>query len=166
MLTAQPETLLSTIRSRTQRLRFAALPDAMVTELLVAGGVDATRAKEAARLAGGSVETGALLADPDLSVARDAFVARAIEALDAPDLGPALELADDAKKQKDALPERLGAFAVALAARATRGAAGGGPEADRDAARYSLALAAMSQLDGNAAPQLVIESMLARMRSV
>jgi DNA polymerase-3 subunit delta' len=166
LLTAQAETLLPTIRSRTQRLRFAALPDDVVADLLVKRGVDAARAKDAARLASGSVEMGATLADPDLSLARDTFVARALSALGAPDLGPALELADDAKKQKDALAGRLAALAMALAARAVAGAATQGADADRDAARYSLALAAMGQLDGNAAPQLVIESMLARMRAV
>src|SRR6202034_694142 len=48
LLSAQADSLLSTIRSRTQRVRFAALPDAVVTKLLAARGVDAFRALEIA----------------------------------------------------------------------------------------------------------------------
>jgi DNA polymerase-3 subunit delta' len=164
LLTSQPDYLLSTIRSRTQRVRFAALPDAVVTKLLVARGVDAGAAPEIARLSAGSMQTAMGLADAEESAARARFVQRALDAIAAPTLGPALELAEEAKKEKGELPIRLSALASALAARACATAATEGREADAAGARYQLALAALRQLEGNASAQLVVESMMVRMR--
>lgn len=166
LLTSQPDTLLQTIRSRTQRVRFAPLPDAVVTKLLVARGVDAFRAQEIARLSGGSVAVAGGLADAEESAAREKFVARAIAAIEAPTLGPALDLAEDAKKEKGELSTRLAALASALAARACTASGRADREADAMGARYQLALAALQQLDGNASAQLVVESMMVRMRAL
>ena len=55
------------------------------------------------------------LADEEESAARERFVARALAAIEAPSLGPALELAEEAKKEKAELPTRLAALATALA---------------------------------------------------
>src|SRR5262249_22866809 len=111
LLSAQPELLLPTILSRTQRVRFASLPDDVVLRVIVAQGVDASHAPAIARLANGSVEAALSLADPDQSGAREAFVARALEAIDAPDLGPALDLAEEAKKDRASLASRILALA-------------------------------------------------------
>ena len=165
LLTSQADALLSTIRSRTQRVRFAPLPEAVVTKLLAARGVEAVRAQEIARLSGGSMQAALGLADEDESAAREGFVKRALEAIRAPTLGPALELAEEAKKEKGELPTRLAALATALAARASASAEGEGRDADVAGARYQLALAAMRQLEGNATAQLVVESMMVRMRA-
>ncbi len=177
LLTAQASLLLPTILSRTQRVRFGYLPEATVTAILTGRGVEPGRAAEIARLAGGSVETALGLADPEESEHRTAFVAAALRAIDAPDMGPALDLAEDAKKAKDALPLRIAALASALGARGSAAAAAGQPgaagargrearEAVACAARYSLAISALGELDGNASAQLVVEAMLARMRAV
>jgi DNA polymerase III subunit delta' len=165
LLTSQADALLSTIRSRTQRVRFAALPHAIVAKLLAGRGVDASRAEEIATLSGGSMQTALGLADDEESAARERFVARALAAISAPTLGPALELAEEAKKEKGSLETRLAALASALAARACATAAEEGREADAAGARSQLALAAMRQLDGNASAQLVVESLMVRMRS-
>lgn len=163
LLTSQPDALLPTILSRTLRVRFAPLPDDVVIDLLIARGFEAARAKEVARLAGGSVEAGELLADPESSEARDRFVERAFEAIKAPSLDPLLSLAEDAKKEKDELRGRIAALAAALAERA-------GTSTDREsaamAARGRFALAALEHLDGNNSPQLVVEGMLSRMRAI
>src|SRR6202044_3400490 len=130
LLSSQPDSLLSTIRSRTQRVRFAALPQAIVTKLLIARGVDAFRAAGIARLSAGSMQGALSLADDEESAAREAFVTRALEATVAPTLGPALDLAEDAKKDKGELGTKLAALATALAGRASGGAAAparGGP---------------------------------------
>jgi DNA polymerase-3 subunit delta' len=164
LLSGQPDSLLSTIRSRTQRVRFAALPDAIVTKLLVARGVDAFRAQEIARLAGGSMAAALGHADEDESTAREQFVKRALDAIVAPTLGPALELAEDAKKEKGQLAARLTALATALAVQGCASASGAGREADAASARFQLALAAVTQLEGNASAQLVVESLLLKMR--
>ena len=166
LLSAQADSLLSTIRSRTQRVRFAALPDAVVTKLLVSRGVEALRAQEIARLSGGSMSSALGLADEEESAARERFVARAMAAIEAPTLGPALELAEDAKKEKGELPARLAALATALAVRAIANAASEtGREVEAAGLRYQLALTAIRQLEGNASAQLVVEAMMVRMRS-
>jgi DNA polymerase-3 subunit delta' len=165
LLSSQPDTLLSTIRSRTQRVRFAALPDAVVTKLLTARGSDAFRAAEIARLSAGSMRSALELADEDASSAREAFVKQALDAIVAPTLGPALDLAEEAKKEKGELGMKLAALASALALVACKTATNAGREADAAVARYQLALGALRQLDGNASAQLVVESLLIRMRS-
>lgn len=166
LLTSQPDALLPTILSRTMRVRFAPLPDDVVASILEARGIPAERALEVARLSGGSVEAGELLADPDESDARDRFVTRALEAIAAPGLEPMLALAEDAKKEKDLLRARIGALASRLAADAAAAARAQRAESDRFAARGRLALTALEHFDGNNAPQLVVEAMLSRMRAV
>jgi DNA polymerase III subunit delta' len=165
LLTSEPEALLPTILSRALKVRFAPLPDDVVAELLVLRGVAEERAREVARLSGGSVEAGELLADPEESAARDAFVSRALEAASASVVEPLLSVAEDAKKEKDRLRGRIVALASALADRASQAARAGRGEAEVLAQRGRIALAALEHLDGNGAPQLVVEGMLSRMRS-
>ncbi|MBX3205768.1 MAG: DNA polymerase III subunit [Labilithrix sp.] len=166
LLSSQPEALLPTILSRTQRVRFAPLPDDVVADLLAAQGVEAARAKDVARLAGGSVETGMLLADPDESERRERFVEGALAATAAPTIEAVLALAESAKKDKDHLPSNVAALASALAARAADSARAGRPDAEALAIRGGFALTALEHLAANGAAQLVIEAMLMRMRAV
>ncbi|MFO0739035.1 MAG: DNA polymerase III subunit [Labilithrix sp.] len=166
LLTSQPEALLPTILSRTQRVRFAPLPDDVVTQLLVESGVDAKRAADIARLAAGSVEAGQVLADPEESESRDAFIEGALAATQAPGIDGVLALAEAAKKAKDQLPAYVAALASRLAARAADAAREGKPEAEAIATRGRFALNALEHLAGNGSAQLVVEAMLTRMRSV
>lgn len=166
LLSARSSALLDTIRSRTQAVRFAPLPDEIVARILASRGVEAERARTIARLSAGSVEAGLLLADPERSKAREAFVQRALAAIDAPDVAPALALAEDAKKAKADLDGQISALAAELAARARDAVAAGRSGAESLAARYELALAAIRQLDGNASAQLVVESMVLQMRRI
>jgi len=164
LLSAHADGLLPTIRSRTQRLRFAPLPEDVVVRLLSPRQIAADRARAIAKLSRGSMTLAAALADPDESEAREAFEARALAAISARDLGPALELAEEAKKTKAGLDTRILALAARLAERALSAAREGRAGAETDASRYGLALDAIQQLDGNAGAQFVVESMLARMR--
>jgi DNA polymerase-3 subunit delta' len=167
LLSATADALLPTIRSRAQRVRFGALPDAVVEELLAARGIDRASAASIARLAGGSMTTATALADPEASARREDFVSRALEAIDAPDAEMALALAEDAKKgDKGALAVQIGALASALAAQARAAVSSTDARADVAAARHALALLAIQHLDANASAQLAMESMLLRMRSV
>lgn len=166
LLSSQPEALLPTILSRTLKVRFAPLPDDLVAELLEARGIETKRAREVARLSGGSVEMGEVLADPDESEARETFVRRALDAVAAQPLDGVLALAEDAKKDKGALATRIAALASALADRAATAAKEGSPEAEVLANRGRFALAALEHLAGNSAPQLVVEAMLTRMRAL
>lgn len=166
LLTSQAGALLPTIRSRTLRIRFGALPDALVAELLVARGQAPEAAAEIAKLAGGSMRAAVDLADPEVTARRDRFLAKVKAALAAGHLAPALELAEDAKKDKAALEPGLLALAADLASEARAKAGDPGRAADAAAARFRMVIAALRALDGNASPQLTAESLLIKMRSV
>lgn len=167
LLTSQPEALLPTILSRTQRVRFAPLPDDVVAELLAQrGGIEPARAAEAARLAAGSVQLAADLADSEESEARTQFIEGAFAAMSAPGVEAVLALAEAAKKEKDRLPTYIAALASTLAQRAGEAARAGRPEAESLATRGRFALNALEHLAGNGAAQLVVEAMLTRMRAV
>jgi len=165
LLSAVGDSLLPTIRSRVQRVRFAALPDAVVADLLVEHGVERARADALALLAHGSMAAAQELSDPEASALREEFVSRALEALDSRDLGRSLELSEEAKKiGKDMLVVRLHAFAAALARQARDAASAPDRRAEVAATRHALALAAMRQLDANASAQLAVEAMMIKMR--
>ena len=167
LLTSMPDLLLPTIRSRTLRVRFGPLPDAVVTELLVARGTAQDLATKIAHLAGGSMANANALADPEASARREQFVSRAVAALEDDDAGAALDLAAEAKQlEKDALAVQLQALAVALGAQARETAGAADSRADVAAARHSLAHAAIQQLEGNASSQLAVEAMLLKMRAL
>jgi DNA polymerase-3 subunit delta' len=167
LLSATPDSLLPTIRSRTQRVRFAALPEGVVAELLVEQGAERARALEIAHLSGGSMATAAALADPEASEAREQFVARAMAALSAETSGAALDVAAEAKgRNKEAVARQILAFAGALGLLARSAATSQDARADVAASRYALALEAVQQLDGNASAQLALEAMLLKMRAV
>jgi DNA polymerase-3 subunit delta' len=167
LLSSVADALLPTIRSRTLRVRFGVLPDAVVASLLVERGFEATRASEIAALAGGSMATALALGDPEATARREDFVSRALAALEAREIGGALELAEEAKKgDKPALVGQIDALAAALATRASAKVGDSDRSADVAAARHALALAAVEQLDANASVQLAVEAMLLKMRAV
>ena len=160
LVTSQPGMLLPTIRSRAQRIRFGFLPDAVVAEIAIGKGFDPTLAHRLAPLAGGSAEALIALADPETARLLDAFVDRAIDAIDAPHLGPALELAIEAKGAKGAVEGNL----VALAARLASEGRALGPRAMRAAARHQLVVAAVAEIGRNASTQLAVEAMFIKLR--
>ena len=78
LLSARPDDLPETIRSRCQEISFPPLPEDFVVDVLVREGVDETRAKLAARLAGGNVGRARRMARDDRELAfRDAALAAA-----------------------------------------------------------------------------------------
>ncbi len=165
LLSSTPDALLPTIRSRTLRVRFGPLPDDVVAALLAERGSD--QAGAVALLAGGSMATALVIVDPEATARRDEFVSRALAALDARNVGAALELAEEVKKTpKEMLSSQLGALAQALGLIARASAAAPDRSADTAAARFGLALSAIRELDANAAAQLAFEAMMIKMRSV
>jgi DNA polymerase-3 subunit delta' len=164
LLSSVPDSMLPTIRSRTLRVRFGALPDDVIATLLRDRGI--AQPESLARGAGGSMAAALLASDPEASARREEFVSRALAALDGRSLSQALELAEETKKvTKDVLVSQLESFALALGAEARSTAAAPGRAAETAAARHALALAALRQLDGNASAQLAFEAMMIRMRS-
>ena len=73
LVTAAPDELLDTVRSRCARIDLAALDEAGLGDTLVREGVDAARAPVVARLAGGQLARARMLAGR-FGALRDAFV--------------------------------------------------------------------------------------------
>jgi DNA polymerase III subunit delta' len=164
LLTARGDRLLNTIRSRTLPVRFAPLPDEIVRSILRAQGVPDARHDLAVELAAGSASAALSLADEERTAARDAFVADALAAVGARDLGAAVAFAEARDKDKDALREDLRALGAALA-RSARESADGAPRAAVVAARrYEAVARAAVNLDRNASPHLTIIALIQEMR--
>lgn len=159
LLTTALGALLPTVQSRSQRVRFGALPDDVLASILEKKGIAPDVVKSVVPIAEGSVELALAACDPDDNALREAFVTAAERAIESGDFGAALELAEHAKKEKDALAGRIGALGARLAARARTGQT-------RDAERFAFTLQALRDLESNASAQLVVESMLMRMRAV
>ncbi len=173
LLTSRPGELLSTIRSRTQPIRFALLRDEVVEKILLARGVEPSLARQSAELAGGSVEVADALADPSQSEERT----QAVEALRRASQGPlheALEITSsygNSGEDRRLLAGHLAALqtseAIELRKLVLAGARGGaeGADAARDDARIDAALARFATaraveatLDRNANVPLALES--------
>jgi DNA polymerase-3 subunit delta' len=167
LLSSAADVLLPTIRSRTQRVRFGALPDDVVADLLAERGVDRERATAIARLAGGAMASALALSDAEASARRDEFVSRALAALDARDLGPALDVAEESKKaDKQVLAGHLAALAAAFGVQARAAASAADRRAAVAATRHALAVAAVDQIiEANASVQLAVEAMMLKMRA-
>ncbi|MEO8799890.1 MAG: DNA polymerase III subunit delta' [Polyangiaceae bacterium] len=164
LLTTQPDALLPTILSRTLRVHFGLLADETVEQILVARGSEGDTKKLAA-LAEGSASRALGLADPEERAARDAFVEKATQAVDAPDALLGLELAEEAKKDKGALAAHLVELARHYADEAKTRVSANDATASRAAARFEAALTAIDGLERNGAAQLVMESMILKMRN-
>ncbi len=167
LMTSAPDVLLPTIRSRTQRVRFGTLPEAVVAQLLTERGIDQAKAAAIAPFAAGSMTQALLLSDAQINDQRQSFVSSALAALAARDLGPALDFAEAAKKlAKPTLVALLDALAGIIAAEGRDAVRAGEGRADSAPRRYELALGAIRQIEGNASPQLTMESMMIRMRAL
>lgn len=180
LVSAEPDTLTSTILSRCRRLRFGPLSDEDVARVLVStAGVEPTSARALAAVAGGSVsralaEAGGHL-DDDRAAALALLAAAAGQAIP-PRLQASAALAKHGTKRRDreALDQRL-AFVASLLRDLERLAAGradGLANADLaddlerllrqfPAGRAGAAFAAVSRarevLDRNASPKLVAD---------
>ena len=158
LLTSQPGQLLDTIRSRTLAVRFAPLSDALVSQI---SGVPA----EVARLAQGSVASALELADEETHQRRQAFVDRALEAIHAPDLATAIGFANQKAEGRDELKRQLEYLAHALAAQATRELRTNPRQAERHARQHQSVLRALGGVEHNAQASLLLEAMIADLRS-
>ena len=97
----RPERLLSTIRSRCQRLRFARLPAASIERILAAGGVDEATRKTAAGLAGGRADRALVLADSERAKQLLDTALRIDALIHARGAGELLDVADGLAKATD-----------------------------------------------------------------
>lgn len=161
LLTSRPNKLLDTIRSRTLAVRFGPLPDAVVADLLSAAGLD----PEVAPMAAGSASLAFELSDPERLAALNAFVQKARDALAAPDLAGAIEIARDRPEGRDALKDDLNFLAQALA-RAARERVQSDPRvAERAARHHAIVQRTLFEVDRNVSPALALEAMVTRLRA-
>jgi DNA polymerase-3 subunit delta' len=109
LVTAAPERLLPTIRSRTQRVRFVPVPAATLVQIATRRGADATRAETAAALAGGSVARLWELLGAEGEQSLWQVVANLRQAAGARDMGAIFDAASAVgdKDNKEGLPEAL-----------------------------------------------------------
>ncbi|MRG95021.1 DNA polymerase III subunit delta' [Polyangium spumosum] len=165
LLTSRPDRMLDTIRSRTLKLRFGPLSDEVLHEILQAKGTPAGKQDLAIELAAGSAGAALELADAERTAARDEFVASMLAAVAAPDLGPAVALAEALDtKDKEKLRDDLRALGAALA-RSARGRVAADPRAAViDARRYESVLRVLGYLERNASPNLSIIQLVSEMR--
>lgn len=161
LLTDQPRRLLDTVRSRSLPIRFGALPDAVIAEILEKRG----HAPDAALLglASGSAGRALELCEPELAQRRQSFVDSVLAALRAPDLGAALEIAAGAQ-DRAGLARDLSALAQHFALTARRVAGGDATLALRGASCHAEVQAALQSLERNGPPALTFEALMLRLR--
>jgi DNA polymerase-3 subunit delta' len=164
LLTDRGNELLSTIRSRTQMVRFGPLADKLVQSILEARGVPPDAAELAAELAGGSVAAALELADPEATRERRGFVEAALGASHAPDLAPALALSDARARDKEVLRDRLTALSAHFASVGRKVAGDDLDAALRAAKGHEAVVRAIDELERNGSPALVLEAMVARLK--
>jgi len=107
LTTTAPDRLLVTIRSRCQRVRFAALPAEAVASILRASGVDAAAAQAAAALGGGSMERAAGLAEGERLTAQWERARRVVVAARAPSMRQAILAAAGLAEDKEEIVPAL-----------------------------------------------------------
>ncbi|PLX90710.1 MAG: DNA polymerase III subunit delta' [Desulfuromonas sp.] len=107
LLTAHPETLLDTIRSRCQRLPFRRLPQQRLAEILESRlELDEVQARVLAALSEGSFKK-ALGGNRTLYLERRRELIKSLVALSAGSIFPLLDLAQELANDKEQLPEIL-----------------------------------------------------------
>jgi DNA polymerase III subunit delta' len=161
LLTSRPSRLLDTIRSRSMPVRFAPLSERIVATILERRGLDPA----VAPLAQGSASLALELADAEAKAEREAFTQAAFAAVSAPDLAPALKLAESQKGDREGLRSQLAFFAQAIAGEGRSAARDNPPLALTRAHQHGTVLAAMREVERNAQPALLLEAMFVRLRS-
>jgi len=159
LITHRPNRLLQTIRSRTLAVRFNALSDQLVREILVRHGLS----PDVAPLAQGSASLAIQLADEEASASRQTFIESVQRALVAPDLATAIGELDSRAANRETLREQLGWLAASIAQQAREQVANG-PLCERLACQHAHVLAGLTELERNAQPALLLESLLGRLR--
>jgi DNA polymerase-3 subunit delta' len=164
LLSSNAERLLDTVRSRTLPIRFGALPDSIVEQLLVAAGQSQSFAKQLAALAQGSAQQALSLADPECMQVREQFLNDTLAAIAAPHFASALDVAADLPKERDTLRELLRALGQHLAFTAREAVQRDPLRAQAAAQHFGIVLEAVSAVERNVNPALAVEAMLSRLR--
>ena len=164
LLSSSPDALLPTVRSRTMRLRFGALPPSVIAKGLLDAGVAETEAQVIAEASNGSFARAAALQGGNAD--SEAFTTRIRDAVTSADFMAGLELAADAKRGKDELIRSLENLLVVFERESKAHIATDPKLALRLSRRHAATMKAIDALYGNAAPQLTTENLLLTMRSL
>ena len=162
LVTARPGQLIDTIRSRTLAVRFGPLADAIIERIGAPDGVT----PEIAALAQGSISSALALADEQTHAQRQAFVAAAFAAMKAPDLAGALSFAEHRAEARDELRQQLLYLAQVLAQHARRALEERPHAAEQYAQSHLVVMNALTGIERNAQPGLLLEAMIAELRSL
>jgi DNA polymerase III subunit delta' len=154
LMTARPEKLLPTIRSRSMLVRFGALSDEVLSGLLREKGVAEALIADVVPLAEGSVDKALELAEPERAESRAAFLRAVAEAVRAGTAGAAVKLAEGADSDRRMARDRLFDLASHLSALARKAE----PEDALALARgYEAVMAATENIEmANASPAHVL----------
>lgn len=158
LLTSRPRRLLDTIVSRTLAIRFGALPDSVMQQL-VAEQEDIDEAVIPYSL--GSLERARQLSDPEILQNQEAFLQALDRALADNHPAAAVRFAEQRPEGRGDLRDLLGHAASTFALRA-RG--DGSPELW--AQRHQELVRAAREVEANASPALVLESMVTRLQRI
>lgn len=154
LLTARPMRLLDTIRSRTLAVRFGPLGQAAMTQLLERESLPL----DVLPFAQGSLARARALSLPEARETRESFLSGLEQALGASHPAAALRFAEERPDSRDELIELLAYVASTFAQRARNDRAHG-----VFAEHHQCVSRAISQIEANGSPALVLESMLTTM---
>lgn len=157
LLTSRPARLLDTIRSRTLAVRFAPLPESVVREILTSEGLS----PDVAPAARGSLERARHLANLEEFDAREEFIAKAEAALELGHPAAALDFADARPEGRAEVLELLAHLGRRYA---ERGREGSRDERQRAATNYQEVERALTEIERNGSPALVLETLVTRLR--
>jgi len=161
LITSRPNRLLDTIRSRTLPVRFGALSDSVLHEILTQKQVDPAIIP----LAQGSARLALELADSEQLAVRNQFADAILRAIEARDLADALEALGKKPDDRDELKQNL-SWVQARFALLARERLESDPMSAEKAARYHrIVLETSRDLDRNGQPALMLEALVTRLRS-
>jgi DNA polymerase-3 subunit delta' len=160
LLTSRPNRLLDTIRSRTLPIRFRALSDADLGQILDKRGIDRT----VIPLAQGSARLAIDLASSERLESRDQFVDAIRRAIAEKDLGSALEVLGKKQDDREELKLQLAWVLARFSAEAKAAADTDLVAAERVAQWHQIVLDTTRDLDRNGQPALMLEAMVTRLR--
>lgn len=173
---SQPERLLPTIRSRSQRVRFQRLPDLTLGQILEEANVIAKEREAAIALADGRADLALALSKEGYAGTLVDLALRIDEVIESGRPGAMAELADEVSKRGDldrvldtlgtlyrdiaCIALRLGDDALVLRSRAPELRARAATlDATRAAARCASLRAVFDDLDKNGNPQILLDSL-------
>ncbi|APS00290.1 ATP-binding protein [Pajaroellobacter abortibovis] len=164
LLSTKAHSLLPTIRSRMQRIPFGVLSIAEISQILQRRDVNAEQADRIASLADGDAAHAWMIYKNELMAEQEHFVSKVFEAMQSSSPLEILILADTAKKDKTNLPLLLRVLALVLARREREGILKSCFAVGTYATLYERVLKALNQIQMNASPQLVMETLLIQMQ--